>query len=77
MSAVAVPLWPSWRSPPRFNFSFDEDCDLCAKESIALLRSNGCDFRSHKQQGIDPYLCAELHELIWTTLYRIDLVAIT
>jgi len=44
----------------QFNFSFDEDCDLCAKESIALLRSNGCDFRSHKQQGIDPYLFGEL-----------------
>ena len=42
----------------QFNFAFDVDRDLHAKDSIELLRENGCDFGKHNSQGICPYRCA-------------------
>lgn len=53
------------RPPPgldcwQFNFEFDVNADLHAKDSIALLREAGCDFVRHRSCGLCPFAFGEL-----------------
>lgn len=44
----------------QFNFSFDDEVELCSPKSMKLLRDSGINFLKHKSHGIQPLHFSEL-----------------
>ena len=51
-----APNCPCWQ----FNFKFNLEQDVYAKDSIELLSRSGLNFNAHRERGIDPHHFAEL-----------------